>query len=684
MPSEPVSSAEALTLPGTSAPAVARSKAAKARKGKRPKPPDIPAPELPIARVAVDVPLPHLDRPFDYLVTEKQHEGVVSGCRVRVRFAGRLVSGYVLERVEASDHEGRIAPISRVVSSEPVLTPEVASLARAVADRYAGTLSDVLRLAIPPRHAAVESAAWPGSTAQPRSQLGYAGWDDYANGPEFVAALARGASPRAAWSALPNTPWPQAVAQAVGATGESGRGSLVVVPDGRDVERFSAALTVVVGSESFVVLTADLGPRERYRRWLAVRRGEVSVVLGTRAAMFAPVVNLGLAVVWDDGDDLHSEPRAPYPHAREVLALRAHQGDAAFLVGGFARTAEDASLVSSGFAKSVVAPRDVVRRHVPLIRASGEEVYGDDPIVRAARLPPLAWRVAHESLKFGPVLVQVPRRGYVPAVACSRCHVQAQCVACHGPLALAGPDGGASCRWCGTPAPDWECSECGNHRLRSLVVGAGRTAEELGRAFPSTKVLASGGGKVLSTISPEPALVVATPGAEPTVEGGYAAALLLDTWALLGRADMRVNEEALRRWMTASALVRPADQQGQVVLVGDAGLRPVQSLVRWDPVGHAVRELEDREAVGLPPAVRMAVVAGEPSAVTDLLDRADLPVSPVVGPSGNDDDSVRAVIRVPRAQGGSLATALRRAAGERSARKDSEVATIRIDPMHLE
>ena len=112
-----------------------------------------------MARVAVDVPLAHLDRPFDYLVPATLDEAAVPGCRVRVRFAGRLTGGYLLERAEASDHQGTLAFLERVISPEPVLTAEAAGLARAVADRYGGTLADVLRLAIPPRHARAEKAA---------------------------------------------------------------------------------------------------------------------------------------------------------------------------------------------------------------------------------------------------------------------------------------------------------------------------------------------------------------------------------------------------------------------------------------------------------------------------------------------------------------------------------------------
>ena len=54
-------------------------------------------------------------------------------------------------------------------------------------------------------------------------------------------------------------------------------------------------------------------------------------------------------------------------------------------------------------------------------------------------------------------------------------------------------------------------------------------------------------------------------------DGGYAAALLLDGWALLGRPDLRAAEETLRRWLAAAALVRPAPAGGRVVVLADVG-----------------------------------------------------------------------------------------------------------------
>ncbi|POM24062.1 Primosomal protein N' [Actinomadura rubteroloni] len=649
----------------------------KARKGER-----SPAAELPVARVAVDVPLPHLDRPFDYLVPDKLDAQTVPGCRVRVRFAGRLVDGYVLERVAESGHDGRLLYLERVTSAEPVLATEIAALARAVADRYAGTMADVLRLAIPPRHARVEAEPPPEPREHEDPVTGPGPWAKYPAGPSFLTALREGRAPRAVWSALPGGDWPDAVARAVAAALAGGRGALVVVADGRDVARVDAALTAELGDGRHVALTADLGPTVRYRRWLAVRRGNVRAVVGTRATMFAPVEDLGLVVLWDDGDDVHAEPHAPYPHPREVLALRAHRTGAGALFGGFTRTTDATRLVETGWAHALAADRAQVRAVMPRVRPAGEDgELARDAAARTARLGELAFRTARAALADGPVLVQVPRRGYVPGLACGRCREAARCTACQGPLALASSHAAPSCRWCGRIAGDWHCPECGHFQVRAVAVGARRTAEEMGRAFPGVPVRTSGRDQILTDVGAEPALVVATPGAEPVAAGGYAAALLLDGRVLLARPDLRAGEEALRRWMNAAALVRPG---GAVVVAADGALRPVQALVRWDPATYAELELAERREAGFPPAARMASLTASPAALRELLADARLPDgAEVLGPVPVEDGKERALVRVPPGAASALARALHAAAAVRSARRADEVVRIRIDPLEL-
>ena len=111
-----------------------------------------------VARVLVDSPLPQLDQLFDYAVPERLRESARPGVRVRMplRTGGRIADGWLVELVESSEYGGVLSELEDVVSEVPLLVPEVWALARAVADRAAGNVSDVLRLAIPSRYVRVE------------------------------------------------------------------------------------------------------------------------------------------------------------------------------------------------------------------------------------------------------------------------------------------------------------------------------------------------------------------------------------------------------------------------------------------------------------------------------------------------------------------------------------------------
>lgn len=651
------------TLPGVALPAsgpkIARPSAATRSPGH-----DLPdsqtlAQRLPVARLLVDIVPAHLDRPFEYLVPAHLDDLVRPGVRVKVRFAGQEVTGYVLERVAEPEHQGRLSPIRRVIGADAVLTPSLAELATELAATHAGTRADVLRLAIPPRHARAEKACAPEALEGDRTTTGRAAvdtdppseasnelanepsneveaadeaeasdigpWSRYPAGASFVRRLRAGESPAAAWSALPidGGDWARALAVAAAATLDSGRGVVIVVPDHRDVGRIDAALTARLGSGRHVRLTADQGPQARYSAWLALLRGHVRCVVGSRAAALAPVRDPGLWLWWDDGDDLHEEPRAPYFHVREVLSTRARLEGGALLTGGFARSVAVQDLVRTGALREIL-PETATRRSLSArvhVAGQGQEEERDGPAVRA-HLPSSGWRAAREALLRGPVLVQVPRRGYLPALSCAHCRERARCPACHAPLAVGAAQGAPTCVTCGLEAPLWQCPECGGRQLRRSAVGARRTAEELGRAFPDVPVRTSGSGEVLERVPPTPALVIATPGAEPLVDGGYAAALLLDAWAVLDRPTLDAGEEALRRWLAAAALVRGRERGGVVVLAGAPThdrLPPVEALVRWAPEWFAERELAERAALRLPPTVWTARLSGTQGALRDAL-----------------------------------------------------------------
>lgn len=635
----------------------------------------------PVARVRVDSTLPQVDRTFDYRVPAELSEDAVPGARVRVLFNGHELTGYIEERTATTDWtRTSLLPLKSVLSRVPSVAPEIFALAEALADRYASTVANVLRLAVPPRIAALDkkyapllpgyesaylgdsapvstsdapenaapehaesepstaaaaSSAAVSSATDPYAWLATPGapapfvldppalnpdapdaasvFSDYENGAEFIEDVAAGAATRAVMTVLPGHlehTWADVLATALAAAATSGRGAIAVVPTAKNLDLLEAALAERLPADAFVRLSSDSTPHTRYHGFVKARLGRVPVVIGTRAAAYAPVANLGLVVCWDDGDSSLVEQRAPYCHARDVLLLRASAENTAALFAGFSMSSEAARLVRTRWASHVRAPRALVRDYSPRIFSTGSEFeLARDPLAAMARIPHLAFEHARRALARGPVLVQVARSGYIPSFSCERCRMPARCGECSGPLSVASGSSVPSCSWCGHLAQQWRCSECGFTHWRYSAAGATRTAEELGRAFPNVPVISSAGDHVRASVGPEPALVVATPGAEPVAFGGYAAALLLDADKMLRFDSLRAPEAALRRWLNAAALVRPAALEGTVVTT--ASPSPVeQALVRWDPAWFARQELEERAQTGLPPAVRTAAVTG--------------------------------------------------------------------------
>lgn len=658
------------------------------------------APVLPVARVLPLLGLAHLDRTFDYLVDTEQDAAAQPGVRLRVRFGGRLVDAILLQRLPESDHPGRLAWLERVISPEIVYPATTAQLVEELCERYAGTRSDLIRSAIPARHAGAETA----DTSRSWEDLGrceepdLSDWAHYQAGTSFVDAVLGGTTARGVWQILPNANWWRTLAALAAKVAIDGQGVLIVVPDQRDVDKLEAALREWVSAKQITTLTAAVGPQARYRKFLSILHGQARIVVGTRSAAFAPMHNLALAVVMFDGDDNLSDPRAPYVHAREVITTRSHQLGCSLLIGGFARSAEAQLMVETGWAHDIVAERSVVRARMPRILAIDDAVLARDPMAKQSRIPQVAFQAIRRSLNEGrPAIIQSPRKGYVPSLSCGTCRQSARCRACNGPLAVPNTKDDqpavVSCQWCGRPEANFRCGNCGSPKLRAVVFGSERTAEELGRAFPGVRIVNSGGSRVVEAAPDGPAIVVATPGAEPP--GTYGAAVLLDPWALLSRSDLRAAEDTLAKWFAAASMV---ESDGEVVITAESTVREAQALIRWDPVWAARHELYGRKEVSLPPTVHMAVVDGPLRSVDAFLELVDLPENAeVLGPvdlppgaslPGDYDEQewgmpVRFLIRIPLGPRLQLGRALRRALVQRAVNKDATPLRVQVDPINI-
>ncbi len=524
-----------------------------------------------VARVIVESPLPHLDKAFDFAIPDELDEAALPGCRVRVRLRGRRVTGWLLERGQAQ-FEGTLQPLLDVLGP-PVLTPEVAWLCQAVADRYAGTFSDVVRFAVPLRVKAVEARQYEAPPRPDRPDL--SAWAAY--------PLPR--SGAASWICHPHDDPFAMLATLALVTASQGRGAILVVPDARDVARLRALLPEAA------VLSGELSNRVRYGLHLQILSGARPIVIGTRSAVFAPVPNLGLLAVWDDGDDVLAEPQMPGWHAREVAALRGWHEKSLVLVGGYSRTASTAQWIADGHAADVQLSREAARARRYRVDALHE------PAADRRRIPGPAFTMLRKALENGPVLVQVPRVGGAQGLVCSGCGHVARCPRCGGGVR---PDrqGQPRCRLCHQVFI--KCGSCEGTQFVPVGAGSQRSAEELQKAFARVPVARSDAQSgVLAEVTE--GIVVATPGAEPAAPGGYAGLLILDTEVLLALPGLRAREEAVRRWLAAIAQTAAF---APTLIVAPQDLEVVQALVRNDVAAFAETERAERAAAHMSPAYR--------------------------------------------------------------------------------
>lgn len=570
-----------------------------------------------IARVIVDSPLPHLDRPFDYSISEALQSVVHVGSRVRVPFAGRLSSAVVVEVTrDRSPHQ--LKPI-KSASGVPSFSHEALSLATSMAERYGGSLWDVLRLMAPARVASVEKLDWSRMSATPLDH------DASANSPDAARAAGLPTVPgsRCAWAAPPansaSLPAATLVSWALTAAAEDGT-AIVIVPDARAVQAVVAHLTqgglrrwTSRGGGHFTVLDADDGPSVRFGSYVAAMRGLVRLVVGTRSAAWQPVPHLKAIAIWDEGATTFAEPRAPYPHARTVAAMRAQDTNASMLVAGYALSADAVALVEHGFAQRI---RDTSERYaLPRVDVVGTERREREGGQGRHWMPGTVWTPLLAAAQQGVAGILVPQAGYASGLRCAACSAWAECRECGGDLQRASQAATPTCRDCGAEEPHWHCPDCQGYRLSPAGLGVERLAAQVAKMAPDVPLAVSSSGTgVLSDGVVAAGMVIATPAALPAVAGGYGHLAIVGARMNLGEG-LGAEYATVRRWMNAAALVAPRSSGGTVSVVGELPEAVRTALITWDGWQTGAQDLAQRQQLGLPPHRRATRLEGPPDAI---------------------------------------------------------------------
>ncbi len=740
-----------------------------------------PASTNPIARVVLDVQATHLGHTFDYLVDASQDEQARPGVVVRVRFGGQRVDGVIWERVEHSDTPmSSLRYLERVVSPQVLVPASLRNDITLIADAYGGTRANILRLAVPPRVARVEREQALVSSASSHS-MGFAGranstqlhsaqsqsqslqtqsqsftqsdepapdnrvaarrrvlqgridhvHANYASVNTLSDALHASTFRAFVIDPLPGVDeWCVLMAWMVRERLRSGGSSVIVLPGSREIADLTSVLTDMglrlfcpTGSTNggyagdVVVLTAALPPAERYRAYLAVATGQVRCVIGTRAAMYAPVSSPALFAILDDAAYQNADGMMPYANARGVLRLRASAHGGVFVTMANARSPisqwetdsnHTVRTLVSGFSTPIRPLPSVTKNCTPWVRWLNREELTRlaDPTI-GARVPHTAVSILTKALESGPILLSIPQDGVSDALSCASCHRQARCTRCSGPLRQTGVED-ARCLWCGKAAVGWLCPSCRGERLRVVRVGAAGTVRELQGLFRNVPVVVSSPNQprgVISDVSSTPMIVIATPGAEPRVRGDgvtnseYRAVAILDAWTSLYAPGVDARVDSLTAWMRMVSMCAPRSRGGQALLIGEADPAVARSLMLWDSTILASQELQERSEVGLPPAVAAACVWGRRDAVMSVLERlrtvlgdqtSVLGPVPIAAPRTVDArelevtrDRVKAIVRVPQSQRAELAICLRSEIARHVAAREPGELRFQLDPKDL-
>ena len=645
----------------------------------------------PIARVIPNTSVFHLAAGLDYTIPAPLQEKVQPGCLVSVKIGGKLVHGWVRSVRPPEPTRQRLRAISRVLSSQPLVSTSSFELGEQVAKRYAGNLSSVLNQALPPRRATVEkefckalprdevSGTTPVSLSNPSGKSGVFEplVASYPHGKPLLKSLGLTQRCRVIWQALPEPEKPapfnqiiQLISHSLAAPGSV----LCLFPTSQLVEDFCSYWRELMpqGAPSPVKYHSDLGANARYQAFLECRFKYPRLVVGTRSAVFAPLEKLSLLLIWDEAAETYQEPAAPYWHTRQVAMLRTVREKSALILGSFSRSPQAQALVMSAWANELAPDKSQVA--LPKI-FTPEYEDRDDPTLGQSALSSTALQFLRNGLKNGPVLIQAARKGGRGALSCAKCLAPVRCPQCLGRVQQL--RGKFICNSCGHHF-HFSCPRCGGKNTRARVRGHQQIGVEIAAAFPKIPVFNCDAANPISRISAKPALIVATTEQEPVAEGGYAAALLLDAGMLLSLDRIWAAEEALRRWANAAAKVAP---QGQVMLTGDPGERLAVTFKQRAFSKWASQELTERAEVGIPPTAALAIMRGNEAALQQVLAHASFNDVQIVGPV-REEDHFQVLVRSRLEQGSEMRDELHRLQALASRKKWGSL-KVQIDPQDL-
>lgn len=264
----------------------------------------------------------------------------------------------------------------------------------------------------------------------------------------------------------------------------AGRPAIMLVPEISLTTQIVSRFIGRFGRDSIAVLHSRLTNRERYDEWMRIRRGEVSIVIGARSAVFAPLSDIGIIVIDEEHESTYKSDMSPKYDTAEVAIKRIKAFGGTLVLGS-------ATPSVATYQRSL----DGIYRLLELKeRYNGNELPEVDVVDMRKELRRGNTSVLSGELKNGiadalsrgkQVILFLNRRGYSTFVSCRNCGYVMRCPDCGISLTYHKDRNAGVCHYCGRtePVPP-VCPECGSRYIRYFGAGTERIDEEVARLFP--------------------------------------------------------------------------------------------------------------------------------------------------------------------------------------------------------
>jgi primosomal protein N' (replication factor Y) (superfamily II helicase) len=269
---------------------------------------------------------------------------------------------------------------------------------------------------------------------------------------------------------------------------DAGRSAILLVPEIGLTPAVAADLHQIFGDE-VAILHSALSDAERAEQWHRIKRGEATMVVGTRSAVFAPVTDLALIIVDEEHDSSYKQEETPRYHARDVAVMRAKMAGAVVVLGSATPSLESYFNAKKGKYALLELPDRVESRPLPEVeivdmRLEFQETGREQVISRK-----LATEIRDRLERKEQVMVLLNRRGYSPVALCRACGKKLECQNCAVALTHHKLERKMVCHYCGYTArvPD-TCVHCNSEYVHFLGTGSEKLEELLHGMFPQARL----------------------------------------------------------------------------------------------------------------------------------------------------------------------------------------------------